>query len=66
MEAPKMFQNICKMITNTPMKQLNNIHNGPGNIFAKLEFVQPGGSVKDRAAFAAITGAIKKGLLKPG
>jgi len=59
-------KNVIKLITNTPMKELANIHKGVGNIFAKLEYVQPGGSVKDRAALAVILGAKKRGILKPG
>lgn len=62
----KLIKNIVKLITNTPMKMLSNIHNGPGRICAKLEYVQPGGSVKDRAAYAAIVGAKEDGILKPG
>jgi len=54
------------MITNTPIKKLENVYKGKGNIYAKLEYVQPGGSVKDRAAWACVTGAIRRGILKPG
>jgi cysteine synthase A len=54
------------MITNTPIKKLGNVYKGKGNIYAKLEYVQPGGSVKDRAAWACVTGAIRRGILKPG
>jgi cysteine synthase A len=62
----KKAKTILDLITKTPIKHLSNVYRGPAKIWAKLEFVQPGGSVKDRAAYACITGAIKKGILKPG
>ncbi|HMB00326.1 MAG TPA: cysteine synthase A [Spirochaetota bacterium] len=56
--------NICDildLIGNTPLIKLRN-----ENIVAKAEFLNPGGSIKDRIALTMIEGAEKKGLLRPG
>ena len=42
------------LIGNTPLISLDRIHAGPGRLVAKAEFLQPGGSVKDRAAKAIL------------
>jgi len=52
--------NILDLIGNTPIVQLRN-----GNIYAKAEFLNPGGSIKDRVALAMIEGGERNGLLKP-
>ena len=58
---------ILKAIGWTPMVRLNKIAESlRPNIFAKLEFLNPTGSVKDRMALFIIEDAEKKGLLKPG
>ncbi len=54
------------LIGNTPLLCLERAYPGPGRIFAKAEFVQPGGSIKDRAALAIIEGARARGALHPG
>ncbi|MBI5115232.1 cysteine synthase family protein [Candidatus Poribacteria bacterium] len=54
------------MIGNTPLVSLERIHPGPGRLLAKAEFVQPGGSVKDRAALRIIQDAYSAGKLSPG
>lgn len=55
------------MVGNTPMVQLKNvIVNNKVTIYAKLEGNNPGGSVKDRAAYGMIKGAFERGELKPG
>lgn len=55
------------MVGNTPMVELKNvIVNKNVTIYAKLEGNNPGGSVKDRAAYGMIKGAIDRGELKPG
>ncbi len=60
-------ENILDTIGNTPMVQLHKIGSDtPGRFFAKLEFFNPGGSVKDRMAKFIIEDAERKGLLKPG
>ncbi len=51
-------------IGNTPLVRVP--FGGPADIFAKLEYLNPGGSIKDRPALFMIEEAEKKGLLKPG
>ena len=61
------YNDIKELIGNTPILKLN--HLGIDNqiqLFAKLEFWNPGGSVKDRIGKAMIEDAEKRGLLKPG
>lgn len=59
--------NILETIGNTPMVKLNNlVDNDSAEIYAKLDFLNPGGSVKDRIAVYIIEEAEKAGLLKPG
>src|SRR4051812_46441293 len=58
---------LCGSIGNTPLIRLNTLSAATGcEIYGKAEFMNPGGSVKDRAALAIIEDAEKKGLLKPG
>jgi cysteine synthase B len=53
-------------IGNTPLVELNHINpNLNVKLYAKLEGHNPGGSVKDRAAFGLIQGGIESGLIKP-
>jgi len=63
-------QNALELIGNTPLLQLNGYSNKAGiknaTILAKLEYLNPAGSVKDRIALAMIEDAEQKGLLKPG
>jgi cysteine synthase A len=61
------FVNSLELIGGTPLVKLNSVtpENG-ANIFAKLEFFNPGGSVKDRIALAMVEDAEEKGILKPG
>lgn len=63
----KRFESVINLIGNTPLVRLNSI-TGPDDaeIWAKLEGLNPGGSVKDRIAFAMIDAAEKEGRLKPG
>jgi cysteine synthase A len=59
--------NITNLIGNTPLLKLQRIpEKGHAQILCKLEFYNPGGSVKDRIALAMIEDAEKKGFLKPG
>lgn len=54
-------------VGNTPLIRLNSVSEATGcNILGKAEFLNPGGSVKDRAALYIIQDAERKGLLKPG
>jgi len=60
-----IYQNVLPLIGKTPMVKLNKIA-PEGNIYAKLEFFNPGGSVKDRIALNMIEEAEKRGELRPG
>ena len=65
----KLIGNICEAIGDTPMLRLSRIteHYGvEGNIFAKLEYLNPGFSKKDRPALQMIEEAKASGELKPG
>ena len=63
----KTSANLLELIGNTPLVKFNNLSSEiSGNIYAKLEFYNPGGSVKDRIAQYIIQDAEDKGLLKPG
>jgi cysteine synthase len=54
------------LITKTPLLHLDKITNGIGEIYAKLEYLQPGGSLKDRVAFQIIKDAYSSNQLKKG
>ena len=65
----RTFDKITDLIGGTPILKLNNyiaLNELPANIFAKLEYFNPAGSVKDRIAKAMIDDAEAKGALKPG
>ncbi len=57
---------ILELVGNTPLVRINKLNNTNAEILAKLEFFNPSGSVKDRAALAMIEDAEKKGLIKKG
>lgn len=60
----KIYQNLTELIGKTPLLQLNRYGEGlHARIFAKLEYFNPAGSVKDRVAAAMIDDAEKRGLL---
>ena len=59
--------NIIDLIGNTPLVEISHVINKPGvKVFGKLEGQNPGGSVKDRAAYGMIKGALDRGDLQPG
>ena len=63
----RLCGDILQAIGNTPLVKLNKVTEGiRAKIYAKLEFMNPGGSVKDRMALYIIREAEKEGLLKPG
>ena len=65
----KIASRLTELIGNTPLLQLNKFSQAKGletPVIAKVEFFNPGGSVKDRVALAMIEAADQKGLLKPG
>lgn len=60
-------ENVLGTIGNTPLVRLNAVADGlPCTVLAKVEFFNPGGSVKDRIGLAMIEDAEREGLLKPG
>ena len=62
-----IFSNFLESIGNTPLIKLRKASELTGcNILGKAEFLNPGGSVKDRAAKAIILDAEERGLLRPG
>lgn len=63
----KYLNHITEAIGNTPLVKLNNVTKGVrATILAKVEYLNPGNSVKDRMAVKMIEDAEKAGLLKPG
>jgi cysteine synthase A len=62
-----IVQNIYELIGNTPIIELSSLtEKDHARLFLKLEWFNPGGSVKDRIAINMIEAAEKEGLLKPG
>ena len=65
----KTYDTITDLIGSTPLLKLNRFaaaENLSAEVYAKLEYFNPAGSVKDRIAYAMITDAEKNGALKPG
>jgi len=63
----KIYDSILEVIGETPMVRLNKIASGlKAEIYAKLEFLNPTGSVKDRTAFYMVSRAISDGKARPG
>ena len=66
-ERKKAAGNIAELIGNTPMVRLNRLSlPNSAEVLVKLEYFNPGGSVKDRICLAMIEDAEKRGLLKKG
>ncbi len=64
---PGIHSDITSAFGNTPLVQLNRVTEGlPGTVLAKLEFFNPGSSVKDRIGIAIIDAAEASGALQPG
>ena len=59
-----VVNSVTELIGNTPILKLNKYSDK--NIYAKLEYLNPAGSAKDRVALAMIEDAERKGILKPG
>ena len=65
--APPIAQDLAEAIGNTPLIRLRRASEATGcTILGKAEFMNPGGSVKDRAGLAIILDAERRGVLKPG
>ena len=65
--AGKIYANITEAFGNTPLVQLNRVTDGAeATVLAKLEYYNPGSSVKDRLGVAIVDAAEAAGALKPG
>ena len=62
----KIANNLLELIGNTPLVRANKINDGGAQLLLKLEYFNPSGSVKDRAAVAMVENAEARGLLKKG
>jgi cysteine synthase A len=63
----RVADDITQLVGETPMLQLKRlVPSGSASVFAKLEYLNPGGSVKDRAAIGIIRRAEQEGKLRPG
>lgn len=65
----KIYKSITELIGNTPLLELTGMKEKYGfkaNVYAKLEYLNPAGSIKDRVAYTMIADAEEKGLLKEG
>lgn len=62
-----IYNSIIETIGNTPLVRLNKVNKGiPGEILVKVEYFNPGNSMKDRMAIKMVEDAEKAGLLQPG
>ena len=57
---------ITEKVGNTPLVRINRLNTGAAEVLVKVEYFNPGGSVKDRIALAMVEAAEKSGALKPG
>jgi cysteine synthase A len=65
--SPKIYSDVTEVVGNTPLVRLNRVTDGAGaTVLAKLEFYNPGSSVKDRIGVAIIDAAEASGELQPG
>ena len=48
----KIYNNILETIGNTPIVKIKNLNEGSCNIYAKVEYFNPGGSIKDSFSFS--------------
>ena len=61
-----IYNNLTQLIGRTPLLRLREAEGQQASVVAKLEYFNPGGSVKDRIALAMIQDAEQRGLLQPG
>lgn len=61
-----IYKNILDTIGKTPVVKLQRIAPDHVNLYVKVEYFNPGGSVKDRLALGVVLDAEEQGLLKPG
>ena len=61
------YPSLLELVGNTPLVRLQNVvPKGAATVLAKLEFLNPGGSIKDRIAITMVDAAEREGKLKPG
>src|SRR5271170_7369336 len=66
-ESMRVVENVLELVGQTPMLRLRRLEHANGaEIWAKLEYLNPGGSVKDRAALGLVLDAERRGVLQPG
>ncbi|MBR6022096.1 MAG: cysteine synthase A [Kiritimatiellae bacterium] len=61
-----IHETITELVGNTPLVRIRKLNQGGAEVLAKVEYFNPGGSVKDRIALAMIEAAEASGVLKPG
>ena len=62
-----LAQNITEVVGDTPLVRLNRVSSEcRAEVYAKLEYMNPGGSLKDRIAVGMIRTAEQQGLIQPG
>src|SRR5512145_2127601 len=65
--APREYPTVLELVGNTPIIRLERLSRDvPGELLAKLEYLNPGGSVKDRIGISMIEAAERDGRLRPG
>lgn len=62
----KIYESIIDTIGNTPLVKVRRVNDTQATILAKLEFFNPGGSVKDRIGYSMIEAAEREGRIAPG
>ena len=63
----RIGNDVTELVGHTPMVRINRLVTaGSGEVWAKLEMMNPGGSIKDRAALGIVLDAERRGVLKPG
>ncbi len=62
----KIHDNILSTVGHTPLVRINKLNSGAATVLVKVEFFNPGGSVKDRVGLAMIEDAERRGLLRAG
>jgi cystathionine beta-synthase len=66
-KSARVAENIVELVGDTPLVRLNSVTRGVrAKVYAKLEFFNPGGSVKDRVGLRMLLDAEKKGIIRPG
>ncbi len=62
----KIYKSILETVGHTPLVEIGKLNHGGARVLAKVEFFNPGGSVKDRIAIGMVDAAEASGALKPG